>query len=53
MRQLAEGHAALKELIDVVCFVVRHVLDLKVQIEMRKLRVPGFAVPLARREPAG
>ena len=51
VRQLAERHPALEQLVDVVRLVVRHVLHLEVQVVVRELRVPRLAVPLGGRQP--
>jgi len=47
---LAERHAALEHLVDMVRFVVRHVFHLKMHVEVRKLRMAAGAVPLGGRE---
>jgi hypothetical protein len=50
VRQLAQGNPSLKQLIDVMRFVMRHVFDLKVHIEVCELRMFGLPVPVSGRQ---
>jgi hypothetical protein len=45
---LSERYAALEHLVDVVRFVVPHVLHLQMHVEMWKFRMAAGAVPLGR-----
>src|SRR5579872_1334802 len=50
MGHFAKRRAALEHLIDVVGLVVPHVFHLKMDVVVRKIRVPSGAMPFSGRE---
>ena len=50
MGKLSQRHPPLEELIDMVRFVVRHVLGLEVHVEMREFGMGSLAMPVGGRQ---